>query len=133
MTIARAQVPRLVANHALPAGISTSRKLSITTSPRRDQPARARAGSYASRVADPALRGQRRRRPRCSERNESRTANASLRGEVRATVELPRTQTAGMGVQSISELALRPGFSPQARMPPTARVRHEARGLGYWF
>ena len=26
------------------------------------------------------------------------------------------------------ELALRPGFSAQARMPPTARLRHEARG-----
>lgn len=31
------------------------------------------------------------------------------------------------------ELALRPGFSPQARMPPTAHLRHEARGVGYCF
>jgi len=33
----------------------------------------------------------------------------------------------------VRELALRPGFSPQARMPPTAREGHEARGLDYWF
>jgi hypothetical protein len=34
----------------------------------------------------------------------------------------------------VDELALRPGFSAQARKPPTAWFcRHEARGGGYWF
>jgi hypothetical protein len=45
-----------------------------------------------------------------------------------------RRQTPTIGVESHTELALRPGFSARARMPPTARtLRHEAGGGGYWF
>src|SRR3954449_11877432 len=32
-----------------------------------------------------------------------------------------------------SALALRPEYSAQARLPPTAHARHKAGGLGYWF
>ena len=52
-------------------------------------------------------------------------------GEVRADFLRSGYASAANGSTVVGELALRPGFSPQARMPPTARCasRGERRGL----
>ena len=45
----------------------------------------------------------------------------------------PRTQTSGIGVRSVKELALRPEFSPQSPGCHRRRdLRYEAGSLGYW-